>query len=146
MSFYLANGNAFGFEWLVLHNGRGYRCGYIKIPLGHPWYGKHYDELHVDVHGGLTYSRDYLAGYNKNQEKDWWWLGFDCGHVGDEPDPELPGANIGKYGPFNIMSELLEFSDIACSKPRNLESGVRTQEYVEDECRKLCEQALKATE
>lgn len=31
--------------------------GYIYIPSGHPWHGKHYDDLiGVDVHGGLTYS------------------------------------------------------------------------------------------
>ena len=49
--------------------------GYISLPLGHCWYGKHYDELNEwgFIEGGLTYSE---------LEKDRWVIGFDTGHIG----------------------------------------------------------------
>lgn len=44
--------------------------GYVKIPEDHPWHGKDYDDIDVEVHGGLTF-----ASYG--------WIGFDCLHCGD---------------------------------------------------------------
>lgn len=37
-------------------------------------------DVALDVHGGVTYSRDGLHGYKGN---DLWWIGFDCNHSGD---------------------------------------------------------------
>lgn len=50
-------------------------CGYVALPKGHPLYGKHYDDLTIKCHGGLTYS--------KFEDNDW-VIGFDCAHAGDE--------------------------------------------------------------
>jgi len=49
--------------------------GYISIPLGHCWYGKHYDELNEwgFSEGGLTYSEE---------ENNRWVIGFDTGRIG----------------------------------------------------------------
>ena len=33
----------------------GWGNGYVLIPQGHPLHGKHYDEIDVDVHCGLTF-------------------------------------------------------------------------------------------
>lgn len=41
----LAAGTHAGHEWQVIHNGSGYRCGYVKVPPGHPWHGKHSGEI-----------------------------------------------------------------------------------------------------
>ena len=38
-----------------------------------------------DVHGSLTYSGFGSGNYPINS--DLWWLGFDCAHSGDAPDP-----------------------------------------------------------
>lgn len=46
--------------------------GYVKIPTDHHWHGKDYDEIDVEVHGGLTYGGG-AAG----------WIGFDTLHSGD---------------------------------------------------------------
>lgn len=51
-------------------------CGYVDVPQGHPMHGKHYDDVAVDVHGGLTYSES---------EGDAWRFGFDTAHFGDGP-------------------------------------------------------------
>ena len=41
--------------------------GYVKIPVGHHWHGLDYDEIGVDVHGGLTYGGGPGG-----------WIVFDC--------------------------------------------------------------------
>jgi len=58
-----------------------HRCGYVKVPKGHPAYGKGWNDDIIDmlsVHGGVTYAADEEDGY--------WTLGFDCAHMGDMPD------------------------------------------------------------
>ena len=78
-----------GFTYTIFHNGRGRRCGYIEVPPGHPWHGKNYIDIRgVAVHGGLTYSAAHLPGDEKG-EYSGWYLGFDCCHAGDAPDPQL---------------------------------------------------------
>jgi len=49
-------------------------CGYVRVPVGHPAYGKHYDDVDVRVHGGITFCQKSPDGF---------WLGFDCGHCDD---------------------------------------------------------------
>lgn len=44
--------------------------GYAKIPAGHPWHGRNYDDIDVEIHGGLTYGGGE-------------WIGFDTVHAGD---------------------------------------------------------------
>ena len=112
----LAKGEYNGYEWLVGHNEMGFRCGYIRVLRVHPWFGIDHDNLDADVHGGLTYS-GFGAGVEGEHE---WWLGFDCAHLGDAPDPSLPHRSI-----------LSGWDD----------GVVRTQEYVEAQCRSLIDQA-----
>lgn len=50
-------------------------CGYVRVPEGHPAYRRHYDDIPVDIHGGLTFNKLSPEGF---------WVGFDCGHYGDE--------------------------------------------------------------
>lgn len=52
----------------------GWGNGYVKLPKGHKYYGVHYDDIPVDVHGGLTYSEE---------EDGFWVVGFDTAHGGD---------------------------------------------------------------
>lgn len=88
----LAKGVHEGFEYEVTNNGIGYRCGYVRLPPGHPWHGKGYDDVdpYPEVHGGLTFAEaDTACG--KGGDDNAWWLGFDCAHVGDAPDPTLDG-------------------------------------------------------
>jgi len=77
-----------GFECAITHNGTGYRCGYIKVEPGHPWFGQHYDAVDADVHGGLTFSEADVPCDAEGEDQDW-WLGFDCAHSMDAADPSL---------------------------------------------------------
>ncbi len=119
----LAKGEHSGHEWIVVHNGMGYRCGYVKVEPGHPWHGKGYSSIDAEVHGGLTFA-DADEPCDKGGPDNGWWLGFDCAHIDDAPDPELPATR-----------RLPCFSH---------DAAVRSQEYVESECRSLCEQAAAA--
>ena len=53
----------------------GHRCGYVKLPEGHLCRDMDYDDIPIEVHGGLTY------GPSENG-----WVGFDCGHCYDTPE------------------------------------------------------------
>lgn len=54
----------------------GWGNGYVGLPKWHAWYGKHYDDIPVGVHGGLTFSDLY-------EEEDLWVIGFDTNHYMD---------------------------------------------------------------
>jgi len=118
----LSEGIHLGYEWATSRNDFGFRCGYVRVPKGHPWHGEKYPP-DADAHGGITFA-DADVPCDKGGPDDAWWLGFDCMHLGDAPDPELPTEH---------------------EMPYIVRSGVvRTQAYVEGECRKLCQQAKEA--
>jgi len=123
----LEKGVHLGYEWEVTSNRMGYRCGYVRVPAGHPWHGKDYDDVdpHPEVHGGLTFAEsDTDCG--KGGEDNAWWLGFDCAHAGDAPDPDLPGSDtMHRYGLPTYGT-------------------VRNASYVAGQCRRLAEQAAQA--
>ncbi len=119
----LAEGVHEGLEWVVTHNNIGYRCGYVRVPKGHPWHGKEWSEVDCEVHGGITFAEPDVQ-CDKPGEDDAWWIGFDCAHGGDAPDPAL--TNSLSYNFLPIGREV-----------------VRDQEYVESECKSLCKQAAE---
>lgn len=129
----LAKGEHLGFEWIVTHNGSGYRCGYVRVPKGHPWHGKDWSDLEtlVECHGGVTFAKPDVDCHGGPD--DAWWVGFDCCHWGDLPDPDLMtwrerepvvAAFIGALGSCGTYTP-----------------EVRSQEYVEAHCRSICDQA-----
>ena len=95
----LAIRNEFGGNW----------CGYVAVPPEHPAHGIDYDNVDVDVHGGLTYA-NHCSGQichvpEPGEPDDVWWLGFDCAHSQDirpgglawEAKHGLPGLSFGGY-------------------------------------------------
>lgn len=75
----------------------GHLCGYVKIPKEHIYYGKEWDDIDIDTHGGLT--------YNEIHEEH--WIGFDCAHIADyvptmeymrKTDPVM--RDIGEWFPL----------------------------------------------
>ena len=76
-----------GLPCLLRRNRSGVWCGYAAVPPDHPWHGTHYDEVPVDVHGGLTYAdacQGSICHVPKPGEPDnVWWFGFDCANLGD---------------------------------------------------------------
>lgn len=84
---------AYGLKCLVLRQnvpGLGHLCGYVFLPGGHKFFEKDYDDIPVDVHGGLTYSDNY---------EGLWKVGFDCAHGGDR----LPYALYDSGGTYKTF-------------------------------------------
>lgn len=111
-----------------------HRCGYVWIMKGLKYYGKEYDELvMIDCNGGLTYAEDNLFGQD---DKDMWWIGFDCAHAWDARDFKT-GRRYAAADPEELKSiEYLAELD------RKYDTGgeVRTLEYVEAECKRILDQ------
>lgn len=77
---------------LAVRNALGAWCGYVGVPEGHKLYGKGYDDVDVDVHGGLTFANKCMEGPESNvvchipdpgEPDHVWWFGFDCVHCMD---------------------------------------------------------------
>jgi len=108
-----------GYACEIIVNHSASRCGYVTVRPGHPAFGKGYDDLNIDVHGGLTYA---CAA-----EDGGWTFGFDCSHCDDAGHPEYERGQRQSYG----------FGH---------DDGVyRTEEYVVAEIETLAKQ-LKAME
>jgi hypothetical protein len=108
---------------MMRHNPRGFLSGNVGVPEGHPLFGWDHaaipDDLGIEVHGGLTYSRicqegpgpqrtlvsevrrichvvvgvlplEHATGYCAHPGQ--WWFGFECDHVYDV----VPGERSGR--------------------------------------------------
>lgn len=81
----IATGTHNGYDFVILWY-RYHPNAYIRIPEGHPYYGKDYTEIDDKgiVHYGFTFSEENL---NKKYDlPDGWYLGWDYGHIGDYTD------------------------------------------------------------
>ncbi len=92
----LYDGEHKGFSYFILSLGT-HPTAYVRIPRSHKLYGKKYDDIDIDVHGGLTYSSNDLMDI----ETDDWFIGWDYAHVGDyagydESLPEFMRSNNDK--------------------------------------------------
>jgi hypothetical protein len=159
-----------GFRCVVIFTSMGHRCGYVGLTKENPLYEKDYGQqcsclktsdvaeddigkrgiipllrqscedsdymtpdCYFDVHGGITY-----AGGGNNStypvESDLWWLGFDCAHCGDGKDYE----KVKEYQLMDVnhVNNLIEIDDMY----PDIKGTIRTQEYVEQECKNLADQ------
>lgn len=143
-----------GLSCKILFLDMGHRCGYVdvsntrlqgieystplsvaidplKLPIGKRspmiifGFDGHSRSLDIlcDVHGGVTYS-NYL------QDKNSWWIGFDCAHWDDNVDI----ATLERHFPEKVDSALR----YRC----NPTGEVRTLAYVEEECKSLAAQLV----
>jgi hypothetical protein len=102
---------------IVRHLIFGHLCGYVRVPDKHELQASDYNEIRVDVHGGLTYGGcpDGYQGY---------WLGFDYHHF-----PDL--APHCKWDMESLeQGDYLVYRDMA---------------YVRDQCCKLAQQIVIKT-
>jgi hypothetical protein len=123
---------------MVRHQEMGHWCGYVGVPEGHPAFGKDYDDVDVDVHGGLTFADECNENADnpasavchvpfEGRPDHVWWLGFDCAHAYDRS----PGmsSHLGALGLADLPYQ----------------GDYRDRAYVENEIRDLAKQ-LKAME
>lgn len=110
-----------GLPCLIVRGPSGALCGYVGVPEGHQYFGKEYDDVPVEAHGGLTFASACAATDDETQhichvpdpgEPDHvWWLGFDCAHSGDLCPKYLKQFG-GPFGP----SEWESYKDLAYVK------------------------------
>ena len=76
----LANGQYKYYTYWILSLG-SHPTAYVEVPRGHPLWFRDYDfsSDYIDVHGGLTYSKNYLHGCNTGE----WTVGWDYAHFDD---------------------------------------------------------------
>ncbi len=96
---------ATGLDCMVVRGPMGALCGYVGVPPTHPWFMSDYDELPVNVHGGLTFAgmcHESDDGFGICHPEEMaacelvWWIGFDCAHSYDV----VPGYSFTFSEPF----------------------------------------------
>jgi hypothetical protein len=92
------------------------------LPSGHPLEGKFYEDIAVEIHGGLTYSESTDKGYI---------IGFDCAHSGDV----VPFSSNG-FGK-SYMDDVLK------KKYNKRKSVYRNIEFVKNELKNLVTKILQ---
>ena len=106
---------------------RGWGNGYVIIPEGHPMHGKHYDDIKVDVHGGLTFcglvdmngmivTESFYGDKNvmhwdevTKEDARGWIVGFDTAHYRDNHS-RWPQHEVQKEAD-NLMHQLENMRD-----------------------------------
>jgi hypothetical protein len=122
-----------GLDCLMVRNRYGVWCGYVGVPPEHPYHGRDYDDMNVDVHGGLTFAAGCQEGLPPEigichtpvagRPDNVWWLGFDTGHFMDY-QPRMAA----------LEKEIPEFPDIM------RDCTYRDVAYVETEVANLARQ------
>lgn len=90
--------------------------GYVRIPKAHKFYGKGYDDIPIECHGGLTFAGDL----EKNGD---FYIGFDTAHYMD-------------FMPFMQFQLMNTFRTDTPEIYRDID-------YVRNECRRIVEQLIK---
>ena len=78
----LGKGKYLDYNYYILNLGT-HPTAYVEIPKNHKYYLKDYDEIDIDVHGGLTYSENYLFISKNEKITNCWFIGWDYAHLGD---------------------------------------------------------------
>ena len=74
-----------------MKNEVGWGNGYVLVDKTNKWYGKDYDEVDCEVHGGLTFGQEVTEKFIENwpeltpADLGTWCFGFDTAHLGDNP-------------------------------------------------------------
>ena len=92
-----------GMRFIILR-GPASLCAYVGLPLEHPLSGQSYDDLTVDCHGGLTFSKE---GDGKHLPKSYWWYGWDYAHCDDAStyDARYPLNRNGKQWTSEMVKD-----------------------------------------
>lgn len=89
-------------------------------------------ELLLDVHGGLTYSRDSKDYPVENN--DTWWFGYDCGHAGDGKDLTVVDDFIRDLEQRFPTGGIVRTLDYCVKECESLVHQLNTIKEIIDEC------------
>ena len=77
----LETGYCLGLLFFIMNLGT-YPTAYFKVPENSIFYKKRWDEIDIDVHGGITYAKESLW-ISETQKVDGYFIGWDYAHFGD---------------------------------------------------------------
>lgn len=130
-------------------------CGYIGLPKEHPWYDKGYDEIDMDVHGGLTFAQMGKSTMGEmKRDKKLWFIGFDCYHGGDyspfyevmikkfEDNPEA----FGTIEEGKLLIRSFKKMRVINASFLGAPTTYKNIEFARNECYKMVDQAMAAME
>ena len=148
-------------EYLITVNCRlGHRCGYVRVSSNSLFYKKSYTEniirgddcssieYNVNVHGGVTYSGTLGKEFIGSEYP--FYFGFDCSHLGDRKisieDMKkiiFNLSNISEQKKQELLNNYINLQNIfRVYNDLDINSIVRTVDYVRKECFRLGEQLL----
>ena len=107
------------------HFDFGWGNGYVLLPINHPLYGKGYDDIDIEIHGGLTFGQSFdstrflewienrqifgdVTKENHIKFNNYWMIGFDTNHYGD--DLESCSLEFVKYETAFLLDRCLDDS------------------------------------
>lgn len=104
-----------GYKYYILSLG-SHPTAYIEIPKGYELYGVEYDNIDLDVHGGLTYGCEYLKISDDNTLSDSWFIGWDYSHCNDYVEYKCSSnykeENLKKWTTEEIIEECKNAIDL----------------------------------
>lgn len=140
-------------DCMIHRNGAGALCGYVGVPADHPYYGQDYDNVDVEVHGGLTYANKCSEQATEEhgichipepgRSEDIWWLGFDCAHAQDLC-PGMEATTRKFYEPGGPLFDKKETHDKIKSNPM-FRDTYKDVDYVKSEIENLAQQIKRVT-
>lgn len=116
-----------------------HRCGYVRLPPGHKFYGMAPMKIPADAHGGVNFGALEPC---EHEDGRGYWIGFDCAHVWDGMwDPNLVPDELGEStrGFFDALGPLREVEAIGGIMPHYW-----THEDVVRETERLAEQLAES--
>lgn len=140
-----------GLPCLMRRGPLGAWCGYVAVPLGHPYYGKEGRDL--DVHGGVTFmgtcQGDICHTPKEGAPDNVWWFGFDCAHAWDlvpwfvaqEQRDKWPALAVDELGQtIYVTSPFAELAELKDKHHLFAQDTYRDVDYVKGQCKELAEQ------
>lgn len=116
----IETGEEVGLRWgIALAPRFGAVNGYVQLPFAHPLYEKFFDEEisyldfdpGVEVHGGVTYFRDGIIGFDTMHYRDVWT---------DEALVEVGGKNDERFPPIIVSDAIYWTKDLIIEETKRL--------------------------
>lgn len=100
--------NGIEFDCLIRRVPRsGHLCGYVKLTRDNDYFGKEYDDIPLNCHGGLTYASEHDGI---------WLIGFDCAHLGDLKPFYNDNEVYGNDGLYKDMEYVVKECESICEQ------------------------------
>ena len=109
---WLDHGEYKGYEYVIMSLGT-HPTAYVGIPVDEADTIFQEEDLEgsdlIDVHGGITYERNYIHDESKNKySNDKWWIGWDYAHLHDYMADNDYGQYRKKWTTEEIFKEVKE--------------------------------------